>query len=591
MGAMLPTRPRPSDLRYVCRACRAKQFNPSQFETRRRFGNASHASEQSKWWSRSSFIGVVAFGAGVAILGNSKWLGLRELHAEAAPAPADIVIEKPKKRAGLSKEDTRDAISSQHLQVKRSWENPGVYVWGSNSGRVAAPDSDEALIKTPRRISFFDGQVLRGIKLDRKFAAAISEKGDLYQWGVDYASNITEPARTLQNKDLVSLTLSKDRILALSSNGTVFSVPVSRDDQFSGTKPKESSWIPFWGTQSAISYRTIRPKLSSGERIASISSGLEHLLLLTSSGRVFSAAASSTSYPSRGQMGIPGLIWTTRPQGPYDQPHELSALKGFKVQAIAAGDYHSLALDSEWRVFGFGDNAVGQLGQEPSAEVQYIDAPSLLPISRLYAGSSQTPIVTSITAGGLNSFFTIDATRVAQPGEDTPKSLLGRVSADAWACGQGIMGQLGTGRWTHVQGTPVKIKALSGLFEYDETNNSVIPIRLARFSVGATHAAAIMANVTHLGAHKGSSENDTNWGADVLWWGGNEFYQLGTGKRNNCAQPVYIGPLDGGEADEKREAHRFQSTPKKKVKVNGRWVDLEQRVECGRFVSAVYSGV
>ena len=581
-----------SHLRYICGACRAKHFYPPHPGARRRFGTTSYTSERSKILSRASFVGIiVAIGAGATIVKGSRGLQLQELHAEAAPVPADIIIEKPKKRPGLSKEDTRDAISSQHLQVKRSWENPGVYAWGSNSGRVAAPDSDDALIKGPRRISFFDGQVLRDLKLDRKFAAAISEKGDLYQWGVDYASNVTEPVKTLQGKNLVSLTLSKDRIMALSSKGEVFSVPVSRDDQLSGSKPNESSWIPFWRTQSPISYRTIRPTLSSGERITSISSGLEHILLLTSSGRVLSAAASSTSFPSRGQLGIPGLIWTTRPKGAYDQPHELSTLRGFKVQAIAAGDYHSLALDSDGRVFGFGDNTVGQLGQDPSSEVQYIDAPSLLPLSRLYTGSSQIPVVTSIAAGGTNSYFTVDATRVAQPDDKTPKSLLGRVSADTWACGQGIMGQLGTGRWTHVQGTPVKIKALSGLFEYDETNNSVIPIRLARFSVGATHCGAIMDNVTYLGAHKGSSKNDTNWGADVLWWGGNEFYQLGTGKRNNCAQPVYIGPLDGGEADEKREAHRFQSTPMKRVNVNGRWVTLEQRVECGRYVSAVYSGV
>ena len=589
---MLPMRFKPGDTLYICRACRAKQLHQSYFGVQRRFGTTNRLSERSSNWFRTSFVGViVAIGAGATIFHNSRWLGLQELHAEAVPASGDIVIEKPKRKAGLSKEDTRDTISSQHLQVKRSWENPGLYAWGSNSGRVVAPDSDETVIKTPQRISFFDGQVLRDLKLDRKFAAAISEKGDLYQWGVDYASSVPEPILTLRGKDLVSLTLSKDRIIALSAKGTVYSVPVSRDDQLSGPKPNESSWIPFWSTKSPISYRTIHPELSRSERITSIASGLEHLLLLTSSGRVFSAAASSTAFPTRGQLGIPGLIWATRPKGPYDQPHELSTLRGFKLRAIAAGDYHSLALDSEGRVFGFGDNAVGQLGQDPSSEVQYIDAPSLLPMSRLYAGTSQTPTVTSIAAGGLNSFFTVDATRVAQPGQDTSASLVGRVYADTWACGQGIMGQLGTGRWTHVQGTPVKIKALSSLFEYDETNNSVIPIRLARFSVGATHAAAIMANVTHLDAHKGSSENDTNWGADVLWWGGNEFYQLGTGKRNNCNQPVYIGPLDGGEVDEKREAHRFQATPRKKVKVNGRWLELEQRVECGRYVSAVYSGV
>ena len=103
-----------------------------------------------------------------------------------------------------------------------------------------------------------------------------------------------------------------------------------------------------------------------------------------------------------------------------------------------------------------------------------------------------------------------------------------------------------------------------------------------------------MNNVTHLEAsdRRSATENETNWGADVLWWGGNEFYQLGTGKRNNCSTPVYIAPLDVQTDKEKgrREEHRFQITPRKKIKFEGRWVEVEQRVECGRNVTAVYSG-
>jgi hypothetical protein len=40
----------------------------------------------------------------------------------------------------------------------------------------------------------------------------------------------------------------------------------------------------------------------------------------------------------------------------------------------------------------------------------------------------------------------------------------------------------------------------------------------------------------------------------------------------------------------RREEHRFQITPRKKIKFDGRWVEVEQRVECGRNVTAVYSG-
>jgi len=530
---------------------------------------------------------------------------LRRVHAE---EPVDeeenpLVFEESRKKTGNSVEENRDMISSQHHQVKRSWEAPGVYAWGSNTGRVVAPDSTENVIKTPRRVPFFDGKLLRDIKLDRNFGAAVDEKGNLFQWGTGYAADVKEPVMTLKGKNLVALTISKDRILGLSGNGKVYSIPVSADDQKSGTKASEASWIPFWHGSSPISYRTISPKdLGYSEKVTSLAGGLEHALMLTSKGRVFSAASASDSFPSRGQLGVPGLTWMSRPEGAFDQPHEVTTLRGFPVAKVACGDYHSLALDKDGRVFAWGDNSSGQLGFDYNPEASIVDAPSLLPTQRLYTNSSQTARITDIAAGGTNSYMTVDATRVASPRDDEsdPRTRLsiGRVTADTFAFGSGILGNLANNRWTHVQSTPTKIPSLSGLFEYDEKTNSTVPIRLASLSVGATHASAVMKNITYLAASDKTSTDDTNWGADIVFWGGNEHYQLGTGKRNNVSNPVYLQPLDA-DAELKRakrssggkEEHRFHITPRTTVRLgDGRKVSVEQRVECGRNVTAVYSG-
>ncbi|KAI9860181.1 MAG: hypothetical protein M1813_006291 [Trichoglossum hirsutum] len=566
----------------LCKASRSPPFITLQS---RQLSSSPAPKKHDRWiWIRAFSIGLVVG------LGATTFQGFSQAHAEALEPTA----LKIKKEVLAYKEDLRDQLSSQHLQVKKSWENPGVYAWGSNTARVVAPDSDEELIKTPRRIPFFDGVLLRDLKLDRKFGAAITEKGDLLQWGTAYSRDSTQPTPTLKGRDLVSLALSRDRIIALSSDGKVYSVPVSKEDQATGPKLSEGTWIPLWSTPASISYRLLQPKgLQWGENVSVIRGGLDHVLLMTSKGRLFSAAASGEEFPSKGQLGIAGLTWNTRPAGPYDQPHEITTLRGFDIVDIAAGDYHSLAADRDGRVFTFGDNSLGQLGFDYNAEAIIIDTPSLLPIQRLYQGSNMIPRVTGVSAGGCNSFFTVDATRVVGKGDDTPQRGLGRVTADTFSCGQGIWGGLGNGRWTHVQGTPTKIKALSGLFEWDERTSSIVPIRLARISVGSTHTSATMDNATHVGADAKTSMNDTNYGADVLWWGGNEFYQLGTGKRNNLSSPVYIAPLDIDVDKEKghRGEHRFQITPRKLVRVNGRNVNLEQRVECGRGVSAVYSGV
>jgi alpha-tubulin suppressor-like RCC1 family protein len=526
----------------------------------------------------------------------------REVHAEEPPQEQELNFEKPRRQA-KSTEDNRTIISSQHLQVLKSWENPGVYAWGSNSGRVVAPDSQESFIKSPRRIPFFDGVLLRDIKLDRNFAAAIDERGDLLQWGTAFSKETTQPTRTLTGKNLASLAISRDRIIALSLSGEVYSIPVSQEEQTSGDKPVSTSWIPFWGSSNNISYRTRTPQnLAWGEKVMQISSGLEHALVLTSTGRVFSFASGTQDFPSRGQLGIPGLTWESRPEGSFDILHEITTLKGFPVQHIATGDFHSLVSDTAGRAFAFGDNSVGQLGFEFNPEAKYIDAPSLLATQRLYAGNAQQTSVTNVFAGGNTSFLTIEATKPVTTTRDST-----RIQADTWAFGFGLTGQLGNGRWIHNQASPIKIPAFSGLYEYDEANKSVIPIKLQHMSVGQSHAAAIMDNVASVavsGKSRRLTENDTNWGRDILFWGNNEFYQIGTGKRSNVATPTYIQPLDL-RAEEERAAsvlgwgkqlrekgmHRFQISPRARVKVNGRNVDMEQKVECGRGCTAVYSAI
>lgn len=519
---------------------------------------------------------------------------------------AELEFEKPRKQA-ISKEENRELISSQHLQVEKSWEHPGVYLWGSNVDKVVDPSSKDKNVKLPRRFGFFDDQVLRDLKLTQSFGAAVTEKGDLVQWGLGFAKADPTPRTTVKGKDIVKIDVSLDRIIALTGSGTVISIPASSDSQelASAAAQAQGSWS-LWSSKESDATKTRNltpPSLGFGEKITDISSGLEHCLLLTSKGRVFAAASSTSEFPSHGQMGIQGLTWETRPQGAYDQPHEITALKGFNVQQIATGDRHSVVLDSLGRIFSFGDNLCGQLGFEAAASKPTVDYPAVVPTASLYNGTGLIPRVTSIAAGGNTTFFTVDAEAAAQQNKSSrdvvPATRLPRSTTDLWAAGQGVYGALGTGRWTHVSVEPTKVKALSSLYEFNEATNKMAPIKLKSLSVGATHCAAVMDNVTETSLAQGASQHETYWGSDVLFWGSNEHYQLGTGKRNNQNAPIYIGPLDGGAGDvemgRKGGQHRLCLTPRSTARIGeggrGRKVTLEQKVECGRFVTGVYSSV
>ncbi|PHH82150.1 hypothetical protein CDD82_6840 [Ophiocordyceps australis] len=519
-------------------------------------------------------------------------------------AKTELEFEKPPKLP-LSKEENRELISSQHLQVKNSWEHPGVYLWGSNVGKVVDPESDDKVVKLPRRFVYFNDQLLRDIKLKQNFGAAITENGDLVQWGVAFSKADARPQTTLRGKDLVKLSVSADRIIALSRQGAVYSVPASRSDLVDGAKlNRRSSWS-LWSTggKERLSFRELTPgKLGRGEKIVQVSSGLEHCLMLTNKGRVFSAASSTLSFPCRGQMGIPGLEWETRPAGPYDQAHEIQTLSGIQVETIATGDYHSVVLDKLGRIFSFGDNRYGQLGLETDGGMLSVCAPTMVNVNKLYAKSGLVPKVAMIEAGGSNTFFAVDADMALGHGTSqavAPARRMPQGVSDVWACGHGVTGALGTGKWTHVSVAPTKIKTLSSLMEFNEASNKMVPIRLKALSVGSTHCSAVMDNVTETSISQQSSKRETNWGADVVFWGGNEHFQLGTGKRTNMNTPGYIGPLDGGQGDDetgrKGEVHRLCLTPRQTARLGrgaqGRKATLEQKVECGEFVTGVYSAV
>jgi alpha-tubulin suppressor-like RCC1 family protein len=556
-------------------------------------------SSSAKWLALT---GVATFTA------VSAYFLLRPGLPEQEPAP------RPRKRKARSASSAdaaaRELIASQQAQVTDSWSTPGVWVWGDNSGRVADPFAapGEPAVRAPRRLSFFDGQVLRHVCVARNAGVAVTERGDVVQWGLGFSPADPRPATTLAGKDIVKADLSADRVVALSRSGAVYSLPVARADQHSGTKPVEmtttSSWTNLWSSlpraidESAVAYRLATPSnLGRRERVVDVRCGREHCLMLTSSGRVFAAAASTLSYPSRGQLGIPGLSWTRRPAGvPYDAPHHVTALEGRHVVAIAAGENHSVALDRQGTVWTWGDNTYGQLGFENDSAYAVADAPRPLDVASLYRGTGLVPRVTGIAAGGASTYFTADS---------VPQDHPHQAAAEVWACGQGVHGQLGTGKWAHVCGTPARIMALSALSEYDERARRPVPIRLAAMTVGATHAGAVLANDTR-GGDDGKS---VRWGADVMVWGGNEHYQLGTGRRSNANKPVYIAPLVGGGkraggragepdgavahlpgAGEVDGDARLQLAPRGTVSVDGRKVSAEQRIVCGDHVTAVYTG-
>ena len=94
--------------------------------------------------------------------------------------------------------------------------------------------------------------------------------------------------------------------------------------------------------------------LQGGETVQTVVAGSYHFLVLTSTGRLF-----TWGYNGNGQLGNGSTDnWLNSPT-----LIEFSGLQsGETLQHVGAGDYHSFAGTSNGRLFVWGNNGSGQLG-------------------------------------------------------------------------------------------------------------------------------------------------------------------------------------------------------------------------------------
>ncbi|POY70625.1 hypothetical protein BMF94_6403 [Rhodotorula taiwanensis] len=208
--------------------------------------------------------------------------------------------------------------------------------------------------------------------------------------------------------------------------------------------------------------------------------------------------------------------------------HEIPALRGVEVAELAAGRRHSLARlggRMHGRVLGWGSNSYGQLGLGSTLSYPSIPAPTEVPFRRsaAYQGASRpnTLECVRVAAGGNVSYFVVEA--------DDGKAV------DLLASGQGQFGGLGNGLWAHAT-SPVRVKTVSGLREWNETTGKVESVGIKDVQAGDGHVAVVLDNAV-------KNPDGTTFGRDVFVWGYNEHYQLGTGKRSNLPTPQHLAPL------------------------------------------------
>jgi alpha-tubulin suppressor-like RCC1 family protein len=356
-----------------------------------------------------------------------------------------------------------------------------------------------------------------------------------YAWGYNFygqlgdgtTTNRTTPVAadmsgTLLGESVTAIAAGGYHTVALASDAKVFAWGYNRFGQLGdGTTTNRTTPVAVDMSGALL-----------GKTVIAVAAGYYHTVALTSDGKVF--AWGNNGF---GQLGD-GTTIDRRTPVPVDMS---GALLGKTVTAIAAGDYHTVALTSDGKVFAWGANDVGQLGDGTAAD-------RLRPVAVDMSGVLRGKTVSAIAAGGYytvaltsdGKVFAWGANDVGQLGDgththrsrpvaaDMSGALLGKtVTAIAaggyhtvaltsdgkvFAWGYNVIGQLGDGT-TISRRTPVAV----------DMTGSLMGKSVTAIAAGGYHTVAL------------------TFDGKVFAWGFNRVGQLGDGTTTNRSRPVAVG--------------------------------------------------
>ncbi|KAJ7273533.1 regulator of chromosome condensation 1/beta-lactamase-inhibitor protein II [Mycena haematopus] len=529
--------------------------------------------------------GLLASGA---VLASVLWNSQRVVHN-------DAVDEKPLRQQWTP-------LGSAPPQHNKS-DTLHTLVWGSNRAGIIDPLLPVGYtVRQPFAPAWLNGVALRDLALYERHAACVDARGDVYQWGEGYNASRTpgedgRPARTLSGKDIVKLQLTPNRVIALSKSGRVYILDANASNQALLGPQHTRSWWNFWARPQRVDFVELMPNSAFGwgEKFTSISAGRDHLLALTSSGRTYSCPVNKNANAC-GQLGFnaPNLsspynipksiasssftaaVTSRQPPVPEIETqadadpgirfcttlYEIPVLKGIKFAQVTAGGRSSFARTPSGKVLAWGANEHGQLGlgaKDPSEPVTIPSEVVLWP-SRNQQASTRC---LDVSAGGDLSGFTVERT----PADEAP-------NVELLMTGDGQWGGLGNNSYSNVQVSPVRVKALSGLTEYNDATQSLRCIRPRAISISPS-------------GHVLATLEPSSGGRDLHAWGRNQDYELGpNSKKPGTCTPMLV---DGGDGMGRVLLQSKTSEVRDmRGRVWGRGIKVEQYALCGYGSSIIY---
>jgi uncharacterized repeat protein (TIGR01451 family) len=219
-----------------------------------------------------------------------------------------------------------------------------VWAWGNNSlGELG--NGTTTISSTPVQVSGLSG--VEAVGAGQFYSLAIKSDGTVWAWGWNIygqlgngtTTNSSTPVQVSGLTSVVAISAGEYHGLALESDGTVWAWGDNAFGELgNGTTTNSSTPVQVSGLPDVVA----------------VAGGEYHSLALTSAGAVWAWGNDGNGQLGNGTEGTPGSLAFS------STPVQVIGLAG--AVAVAAGNFHSLALKSDGTVWVWGSNAYGQLG-------------------------------------------------------------------------------------------------------------------------------------------------------------------------------------------------------------------------------------
>ena len=243
-----------------------------------------------------------------------------------------------------------DASGTNGFSEVEVWATTGVQTSGntcSNTKTITIAGGSTTTNYNPALVNFPVGVITKAIVAGGYHSLALTTDGKIYAWGNNQYGQLGD-GTTLSKISPVLVNLPPGVTAKAISAGLSFSAALTSDGKVYTWGDNQYGQLGDGTTISKTS--PVLVNLPPNVNITTISSGIHHNLALTADGKIYGWGSNAS-----GEVGDGTNVMRTSPVS-VNLPPNVSFID------LAGGEYHSLALTGDGKIYAWGINNAGQLG-------------------------------------------------------------------------------------------------------------------------------------------------------------------------------------------------------------------------------------